>query len=143
LVAAAWIAIAVPLSACTESAECGEREVCVRPRGMCHSDGSCLPADVECPRLWDPACGCDRQSYGSPCDAEVRGVSVAHRGSCCVGACRMLDRVTVDDLTYGVAVGLGTLRGACQSFDRDQNQRVTIDELTTAVRNAMQGCAVP
>lgn len=141
VLAVAWLVAAEPLPACTDAAMCGEGEICLRPRGACDSAGSCQPSGFECPQLWDPACGCDGQSYPSPCDAERRGVSVAHRGSCCVGACSRLDQVTVYDLTYGVGLGLGMYRGVCQSFDRDQNERVTIDELTAAVRNAMQGCA--
>jgi hypothetical protein len=93
-----------------------------------------------CPAIWDPACGCDGHSYASSCDAQQKGIDVAHPGSCCVGACRQLDRVTVDDLTIGVEQSLGLVPNLCRSFDRDQNQRVTIDELTKAVRNAMQGC---
>ncbi|MDX2170890.1 MAG: Kazal-type serine protease inhibitor domain-containing protein [Deltaproteobacteria bacterium] len=134
---------AAPLLACNGAADCAGGEICVRPSGQCAAPGTCRSPNFDCPALWDPACGCDGRSYISPCDAERSGASIAHRGSCCVGACNALDRVTVSDLAYGVAVGLGTLRGVCQSFDRDQNQRVTIDELTAAVRNAMRGCGAP
>jgi hypothetical protein len=138
--AATCLASARPASACSSAAECAADEVCLRPVGACASAGTCRRGDFLCPDLWQPACGCDGRSYGSPCDAERVSVSVAHHGSCCLGACSALDRVTISDLNYGVALGLGTLRGVCQSFDRDQNDRVTIDELTTAVRNAMNGC---
>jgi hypothetical protein len=139
LLAASAIVVPAAETPCTSNADCGDA-YCERPLGQCSGVGVCRAGLVECPALWNPACGCDGHSYRSACDAQAHGVDVAHLGSCCLGACAALDRVTVWDLTIGVEQSLGLPSALCHSFDRDQNQRVTIDELTAAVRNAMRGC---
>jgi len=125
---------------CRANEECAANAYCDHPLGQCSGIGQCRARDFICPQIWNPACGCDGHSYTSACVAELSGVDAARLGSCCLGACQQLDRVTVSDLTIGVEQSLGLTSVLCHSFDRDQNQRVTIDELTTAVRNATQGC---
>ncbi|MEO8604001.1 MAG: hypothetical protein ABI629_15605 [bacterium] len=127
-------------SPCATNSDCAPQTYCDHPLGQCSGSGQCRTRLFECPALWNPACGCDGRSYESACNAEVLGVDAAHLGSCCLGACLSLDRVTVEDLTIGVEQSLGLSSALCHSFDRDQNQRVTIDELLAAVRNAMHGC---
>jgi hypothetical protein len=49
--------------------------------------------------------------------------------------------VTVTEILRGVDIALGLLPlEECEKFDRDGNKTVTIDELLTAVNNALAGC---
>lgn len=97
--------------------------------------------DFDCPQLLEPACGCDGHSYVSPCEAQRQGGGASRPGACCVGSCSTRDQVTETDLRLGIEEGLGGLKVvACRSFDRDQSAKVTIDELVTAVGNALRGC---
>lgn len=38
--------------------------------------------DGVCITLYDPVCGCDGQTYGNSCEAEVSGVLSWEKGSC-------------------------------------------------------------
>jgi hypothetical protein len=128
-------------SSCSEPAMCAADRVCLRPVGSCGGSGRCVLDDFNCPHLYEPACGCDGESYVSPCEAQRRGGGAARRGACCVGSCSTSDQVTEHDLRLGIMAGLGgPMASACRSFDRDQSARVTIDELITAVGHAMRGC---
>ncbi|MBI1815511.1 MAG: hypothetical protein HYR72_11070 [Deltaproteobacteria bacterium] len=50
--------------------------------------------------------------------------------------------MTVDELVRGVEIALGLLPlDECPSFDADMSRTVTVDELVTAVNNALNGCA--
>lgn len=143
--AAAWLAAApAPAPAqtpCSDAGQCAAGELCLRALGQCGAPGICIDGDFHCPQLFLPACGCDGQSYVSPCEAQRRGGGALRQGACCVGACSALDRVAESDLRLGVDQGLGLpVVSACRSFDRDQSARVTIDELVTGVRNALRGC---
>lgn len=145
---ARWVAVGMALgtaaearTACTTDADCGADQVCVRPVGSCQGAGVCDDRLAFCPQVFAPACGCDGLSYVSDCAARHGGGGAAHRGACCVGACTALDRVGVGDLIIGVGQSLGEVGvHPCHSFDRDQSERVTIDELITAVGNALRGC---
>lgn len=44
--------------------------------------GTCAQIPAGCIEISMPVCGCDGQSYTNPCHAALRGVSVAHEGSC-------------------------------------------------------------
>jgi hypothetical protein len=44
--------------------------------------GKCAVKPLICPMIALPVCGCDGQTYGSPCRAESVGVSPAHPGAC-------------------------------------------------------------
>lgn len=63
------------------------------------------------------------------------------RGQACVGTCYDPPEVYVHDLIFGVQIALGNFDLAgCPSFDRNGDQRVTVDELVDAVWNALVGC---
>jgi len=63
-------------------------------------------------------------------------------GSACAGDCGVDGQVTIDDLVRGVATALGTQPlSNCPSLDGDGDGRVAINELVSAVRSALEGCA--
>lgn len=66
----------------------------------------------------------------------------AVRAACvCVGDCNGDGQVAVNDLVTGVNIALGRLPiDTCRAFDADGSDQVTIDELTIAVGNAIDGC---
>ncbi|MDX2171093.1 MAG: hypothetical protein SF182_28755 [Deltaproteobacteria bacterium] len=65
----------------------------------------------------------------------------ASRGQDCVGTCYDSGAVSITDLIIGVSIALGgTSLSTCPSFDPNQDQQVTIDELLLAVLNASEGC---
>lgn len=55
-----------------EDASCGKENV----------PGQCTTRPEVCTRIYAPVCGCDDKTYGSACDANNAGVSVAHDGPC-------------------------------------------------------------
>jgi DNA-binding beta-propeller fold protein YncE len=59
----------------------------------------------------------------------------------CPGDCNRDSAITIDELTRGVAIALGTQAiGDCPAFDRNDDGAVTIDELLRAVATALLGC---
>ena len=76
---------ACEVAACQENDDC-EGGYCAKPEGECEGDGECR-ALPRCNDEVAPVCGCDGNTYGNPCLAATRGVSVAHQGRC-QQACR-------------------------------------------------------
>ncbi|HJL15523.1 MAG TPA: hypothetical protein RMH99_07710 [Sandaracinaceae bacterium LLY-WYZ-13_1] len=78
-------------------ATCDEDEVCDYPDGSsCGGDdstGVCIPRPDGCPEpVCRPVCGCDGDTYCSPCDAHANGTDVANEGACGdPGACAPMD----------------------------------------------------
>jgi hypothetical protein len=61
----------------------------------------------------------------------------------CVGDCNGDGTVSVDELVRGVNIALGAQPlDLCPVFDGDQSLEVTVNELITAVNNALKGCPV-
>jgi len=59
----------------------------------------------------------------------------------CTGDCDHGGSVTVDELVAGVQIALGQMPvSRCASFDRNEDQGVTVEELVEAVSNAISGC---
>jgi hypothetical protein len=59
----------------------------------------------------------------------------------CTGDCDADDRVTVDELLTGVSIALQERKlEECPPFDRTEDGTVTVDEITLAVANALNGC---
>ncbi len=50
--------------------------------GMADHFGVCRVIPDACITLWDPVCGCDGQTYGNSCEAEMAGVTIDHAGKC-------------------------------------------------------------
>jgi len=66
------------------------------------------------------------------------------RAQVCVGDCDESQTVEINELIRGVNIALGTLAlGECKSFDEDGGGKVSVNELTMAVNNALEGCFAP
>lgn len=77
-------------------AVCEPGELCDYPPGSyCGGDdslGVCRPRPDACPLpSCIPVCGCDGQTYCSPCDANANGTSVAREGACEPTSCERMD----------------------------------------------------
>ena len=59
--------------ACQNNADCDEGDLC--------RDGRCVP-NCDCPRLRDPVCGVDGETYDNRCRARCAGVEVEAEGVC-------------------------------------------------------------
>ncbi len=60
-------------------------EFCKLPIGVCDPTspfGQCAPVPQACPLYWDPVCGCDGNTYGNECEADMARVSILHHGPC-------------------------------------------------------------
>jgi hypothetical protein len=139
-----------------------ERGVCgTMVFNYCNSDcstGDCDPATGDCINVVNKAdgTGCDDFNECTGNDRCVAGecngggvieptptptVTQTVEPSGCTGDCNGSGTVTVDELTKGVNIALGTAGvELCPSFDTNGSNTVTVDELTKAVNNALQGC---
>jgi hypothetical protein len=65
---------------------CGSDEFCDYPReaqcGITDQTGICAPKPTVCDAVYSPVCGCDSKTYGSACEANGQGISVAATGTC-------------------------------------------------------------
>lgn len=50
--------------------------------GQTDAPGRCARKPEVCTKIYQPVCGCDGKTYGSPCDAASHGQSVAKTGEC-------------------------------------------------------------
>jgi hypothetical protein len=91
-------------------------------------DGVCQGgSDVACPA-------------GAYCEA-TRGCVRDPTHLSCPGDCNDDGAVTIDELMKGTSIQLDRLPlQACFAFDRDFDERLSIDELVSAVRAALEGC---
>ncbi len=48
----------------------------------CAGQGQCAPKKCDCPKLLKPVCGCDGQTYNSPCLAGCKGQNIKSDGKC-------------------------------------------------------------
>lgn len=55
------------------------------PTGFCgiaDEFGTCRPRPDNCVKIYKPVCGCDGETYGNVCEAQMGGVDIAHAGAC-------------------------------------------------------------
>jgi hypothetical protein len=98
---------------CMRDWDCAEGEHC-RFDGVGCGIGYCVPSTSEAcdaPSNHDAVCGCDGETYGSPCDAPS---GVAHVGACQGIACPWLLSSTVE---HGAAIPSGRLCDQCTCID--------------------------
>jgi hypothetical protein len=64
---------------------CPPGDYCDYPDKMCggnDGEGTCTPAPLGCPDIYEPVCGCDHQVYGNSCAADAAGSDVDDLGGC-------------------------------------------------------------
>jgi hypothetical protein len=84
---------------CLTNADCAADEYCMTdiptgaggPRsffvGMCGEVGTCEPLPGPfCPSFFEPACGCDGETYSNDCVAHAAGVNIEFYGDCGAGS---------------------------------------------------------
>lgn len=88
-------ACVITASTCYSNANCPGEEICLRPRRSCLGPGTCQRPGSGCAP--EPVCGCNGNTYQSPCDAHRAGVSVAYAGPC------LGDASVMDDWCIGAS----------------------------------------
>ena len=117
---------------------CPAGEHCELPEGQCDiadGQGVCVPAPRGCPRILDPVCGCDGQTYANDCLRIAAGVQKEHHGEC-----------EVDNVCGGF-IGARCPRGQFCEFGPDecriadnQGECVDIPDACPAIFDPVCGC---
>jgi hypothetical protein len=118
---------------CMENPDCEETHYCEYPLGECEGPGTCEERPDIVPPLWDPVCGCDRQTYPNEWVAALEGVSVAYYGECMAGDINLDGFVDLLDyeLLYGCLYGPGQgIPLDCADADLDGDIDVDLGDFT-------------
>jgi len=67
---------------CKSNTDCKANEFCAKLTGYCELLGRCRPRPDVCYYVYDPVCGCNKQTYSNACVAAASGVSVRHPFAC-------------------------------------------------------------
>jgi len=73
----------VPITGCKSNADCTSTQYCMKPRGGCSGQGTCVTKPQVCPLVITTGmCGCDGQNYSSACFAARVGVNINFNTPC-------------------------------------------------------------
>lgn len=72
--------------------------------------GVCEATPQACTQQQAPVCGCDRRSYGNPCEAHANGAAVLHDGACTEIDCAAIGGHVVDGIGPGPMCPAGEVR---------------------------------
>jgi|GEM_PF-5393127 len=62
---------------------CQPNEYCeYNTRFSCSGSGTCMPRPNACIQIFDPVCGCDKNTYPNECEAHAAGHDIVHEGPC-------------------------------------------------------------
>ena len=71
-----------PVEGCGGNLDCPRGTYCRTEEGDCDEVGECVARPGPCPRILDPVCGCDGETYPNACVAASNGISIDHIGEC-------------------------------------------------------------